>query len=472
MPTACAYLRISLDQLDPSADPQEDRPQRLRRGVTRQRQDVAALAERLGVELAEVFEDNSVSATKVRRADTEWARCLAWIEEHRPDYLLAFKLDRLARTLTDFETLERLGKSTGLRVITVAEGDLFQSAIWPFAAAQAKTEAMNTSLRVRRALQARRERGLDNGGGSRAFGFEDDKVTVIPDEAMVIREMADRVIAGESLNSLCRELAARGIRKPQGGTFLGQPHQLGTLLTRPRYAGLLEHKGEVIGKAAWPAILDESTYAAVRQVILEKKAKYPQGGRPISTLLGGIVRCGLCRTPMRGGATGNGGLTYRCPTEGCGKVVRQRAKIEEFVVERLLADVDTGIIDAERSTLREEVEGLRIEIGEAEHRLYVLHVKHDRREVGESDFYRTLDTLRRQATALQRAYEPALARLRAMQGTEAAADRWESWSVDQRRAFIRSRLAAILVYPATSRGRGAVTIRTGEVELVPATAAP
>ncbi len=50
------------------------------------------------------------------------------------------------------------------------------------------------------------------GGGTRPFGFEADFVTVRESEAEVIRELAERLIGGETLRSLCKDLNERGHR--------------------------------------------------------------------------------------------------------------------------------------------------------------------------------------------------------------------------------------------------------------------
>jgi DNA invertase Pin-like site-specific DNA recombinase len=108
MATAIGYVRISSDVDE------------LRYGVERQRQDVAALAERLGADLVRVFEDNDVSAFTERGPETAWQAMLGYIREHRPDFVLAYRMDRFGRRMGDIEASglscrPHTGCSCGLR---------------------------------------------------------------------------------------------------------------------------------------------------------------------------------------------------------------------------------------------------------------------------------------------------------------------------------------------------------------------
>ncbi len=87
-----------------------------------------------------------------------------------------------------------------------------------------------------------------------------------PAEADAVREAVRRVLGGESLRSIAFDFNKRGIR-PAGGKKNGaskidkwQGSTLRRVLLSPRIAGLREHNGEVVGKAVWPAIIDEATH--------------------------------------------------------------------------------------------------------------------------------------------------------------------------------------------------------------------
>ena len=141
-----AYLRISADRFDDAAllsDLKADR------GVVRQAQKMIALVEE---ETAHVilFVDNDLSASKKRKEAAEWWKALDYVRDEKPPKLLGVKHDRLGRRMADLEDLEDTCRESGnTRVITLADGDLFANPAWPFLAAMAKTEARNTSFRVK-----------------------------------------------------------------------------------------------------------------------------------------------------------------------------------------------------------------------------------------------------------------------------------------------------------------------------------
>ena len=142
-------------------------------------------------------------------------------------------------------------------------------------------ESKLRSDRVKAAVQRNAEAGRRTGGGSRPFGYkiiyhdlgEGSKrqrriigEELEPAEADAVREAVSRVLRGESLRSIAFDFNKRGI-KPAGGKKNGeskidkwQGSTLRRVLISPRIAGLREHNGEVVGKAVWPAIIDEATH--------------------------------------------------------------------------------------------------------------------------------------------------------------------------------------------------------------------
>jgi len=143
----------------------------------------------------------------------------------------------------------------------------------------AADEVAKTRQRVRRKHRELAEAGKVSGGGTRPFGFEPDRVTVRPDEAAVVRELAGRLLAGESLRSLCRDLEARGITTSTGGVW--KPSVLARTLSSARLSGQREHRGEIVGPAEWDAIVTPETTAKLRALGADRS-------RSVIGVLGGI----------------------------------------------------------------------------------------------------------------------------------------------------------------------------------------
>src|SRR5436853_52874 len=81
-------------------------------------------------------------------------------------------------------------------------------------------------------------------------------------EAKIVREIAKRFLAGESLRSLAFELNDRQVPTCGGGPW--RVTTIRSIITNPRYVGLRVHRGEIVGEASWKPILDRATHEQIR----------------------------------------------------------------------------------------------------------------------------------------------------------------------------------------------------------------
>jgi site-specific DNA recombinase len=102
------------------------------------------------------------------------------------------------------------------------------------------------------------------------------------------------------LRSIALEFNRRGI-KPAGGKKNGeskidkwQGSTLRRVLISPRIAGLREHNGEVVGKAVWPAIIDEATHDRLVGLLKDPSRRPVNHGRPRVHPLADLVYCRSC----------------------------------------------------------------------------------------------------------------------------------------------------------------------------------
>ena len=129
--------------------------------------------------------------------------------------------------------------------------------------------------------------------GRRAFGYAKGGRRVIESEAEEFRRAVDELLAGTPLRLIAKRMNERGAQTTAGNPW--HPSEVRTLLRNPRHAGLRVHRGEVVGKGTWPAIIDEDTHRAV-VAILSDPDRQPRG-RPRRT------RCSSC-SPGKLGAGG------------------------------------------------------------------------------------------------------------------------------------------------------------------------
>lgn len=452
--SAIAYLRISEDPLDK------------RLGVERQRADVHELAGQLGVELGQVFEDNDVSAYTARKSTSAWHRALVAIERDRPDYLLVFKQDRIGRRLSDVEGLEELCRATGTRVVAVEGGDVFSNPAWPVLAAVAKMESQNTSIRVRRAQRSRREAGLSVNGGIRPYGFEPDRATLVPHEVAVLRRVANQIIAGQSLRSVVAEL--NDAEEPTVTGARWSVNVLRQTLSNPRYVGeLTKGRGptlEVMGKASWQAVFDRATWEALQAAMV--RVQRASMGAPKRSLLAGLVRCGLCLTPMVSMGTQTRPI-YRCNPNvgGCGRTSRNRHRLDEYVVSFLLERESDELLASERERAFADLRGLNASYNRVRWRLDDASFAHREGRLESRDFYPLYDELRRERSRLERRLGDARRRLEEVKRAEAAREEFDRWPLDRQRAWIASRVVTVIVRQP-GKGRAAIDPETVDIELV------
>lgn len=340
-PRSCALLvRISDDRAGDAA------------GIGRQEADARALADRLGWSVAEVFIENDTSAfkrrmvtlpdgsTAMRVLRPEFRRLLAGIGLGQFDGLIAYHLDRVARDPRDLEDLIDVVERTHVPVETVTgslrlatDSDITMARIGVAIANQASRDA---SRRIRRKHEELAENGQYAGGGARRYGFEPDGVTIREEEAQHLRWAATRVLEGASIASIARDFDRQGVRPVKAARW--STKTLHDQLSSGRIAGLRVHRGEIVGPAAWPAILDRETWD---DVVATLHARGAQRSRPqLKRWLNGLLFCGLCGHHLTGNSTVNGDkYRYWCSpyrADGCGKIAVSGAGAEAEVRRQVL----------------------------------------------------------------------------------------------------------------------------------------
>lgn len=336
---ACIYCRISLARFGDTV--KVDDQERICRDL--------AAARTWTVADHHVYKDNSLSAWRHDRKRPGWDAMLAAIERREIDAIIVYHGDRLIRQPWDLELLLRLAgerrvhlaSPTGQRDLS-NDDDQF---ILRIEAAAACREVASTSRRMKAMFDRQAAKGITRlgGRGGRAFGFEPDGLTVREADKEMIRDVAKRILRGEHVSAICRDLNTRGYRTTTGGEWVHG--SLSKLMQRPRLAGLVAHHGRIVGPAAWPAILDRDTWEAVCAA-LSGKAKV-LGFQPTNAgryWLSGIATCGSCghTVAARHNVRGRSLLGYGCINKTCSKKVHRAIHhVDPFVegaVIELLAD--------------------------------------------------------------------------------------------------------------------------------------
>jgi site-specific DNA recombinase len=451
---AAIYARISDDSEGRAA------------GVERQVEDCKALAERLGWTLCPdadaVLIDNDLSAStrsKVRRPAFD--RLMDGVTAGTYDAVVYYSNSRLTRRPREYEAIIEMVEDTGVRLASVASGtaDLTTAdgrMLGRILAAQDAAEAERIGERVTRALQQRRDTHGRPSPIRRSFGYAAGGEVVVPGEADAIRLGAKLILDGASLREVGRVWTERGIAPLSAESW--NAITVKRALTRPRVAGLIEHKGKVVGEGQFDAILDRATWERVCAAIGDRsnmaRAKYK--GR--EHLLAGLLHCGRCGHRVRVNALRDARGELRPDSfvvcdkatgHGCGGVKRNLAALESYVfavVDARLADVRP--LDPAEDTTAEAQEYSRLSAAReaAEARIATLREQYANGDIDSVDFVPLLRSMRNKVAALE-------AQLRdfEMTGSSLTAEdvrvAWRDGSFEDRREILELVISQIVLHP-------------------------
>lgn len=314
-------------------------------GIERQLSDCRAHAERRGWTVAEEYVDDDISAYSGRRRPA-YERMLEDIADGHRDAILAWHMDRLHRRPIELEELARMCERAGVTTLETVNGafDLGTGdgmLVARMLAAVAANESDSKRRRGRRKSREIAESGRPHMGGSmRPFGFQEDRITHRPDEAQAIRTIADRLLAGESLTSICRSLEADGVTTVTGNTW--RTPVLRQLMLNPRIYGIRVHQGQPLGPAVWEPIITPDKGEALRLLLTNPDRRTNRTARRY--LLSGMCRCHLCGTVMYS-VPRYETRRYLCRSGhdfgGCGRMAVAAVPLEQIISEAVLQRLDS-----------------------------------------------------------------------------------------------------------------------------------
>ena len=175
-------------------------------------------------------------------------------------------------------------------------------------ASVARGEVERKGARQKRAQQQAAQQGRP-AGGRRAFGYAADGITVDKAEAKEIRAAYQTLLAGGSLKSIARRWNGAGALTTMGN---GWTHStVRRTLLNPRYAGRRSYRGEVVGAATWPAIVDDDTFDAA-SALLALPERRTTASTARKYLLPAIALCWVCGSDIATGRTRHHKRVYVC----------------------------------------------------------------------------------------------------------------------------------------------------------------
>jgi site-specific DNA recombinase len=459
-PLHCAvYCRISKDD------------QKNELGVRDQERNCRRLVEDRGDRIVGVYVDNDRKASFGSKPRPDFERLRADLARGDIDLVVCQNQDRLTRDHVELEEFVRLLRSVGHdHFLTAATGRMGITTSnermgYRFKGLFDSSYSEYVSEKVKEKKDSIAREGRPAGGGSRPYGYEEDKVTVNPVEAVVVLEAVQRAAEGEPLYTITADLNTRGVRTVTGKEW--SPNTLKGIVTSPRVAGLRQHRGEIVGDATWEEIVPRDLWDRVRAVLSDPSRE--RRGRPPRNLLTGLLVCGRCGATLMGG-TNNGKPSYACVKRpnwpGCGRLAIAAEPVEEHVIERALRFTTDAELVAGRKQYRAQAKTEEQRLRQA---LKDLKVRERRLVDQVVDLGLPQDVAQRKGAELRQERERLTARLARVGKVIATAEfdqahmrrirqRWDQLSDAERRASLRRVLEKVVIDPVKVRGRHAVDL--------------
>jgi site-specific DNA recombinase len=331
MTSVALYARLS--QADESSN-----------SIASQLSTLRALADREGYTTYDEYVDDGISgySGKVRPG---FQGLLVAVTDGKVDLVLAKHQDRLSR---NDEDLWQLRIASAKHKVRWQMGD--GSIIDPSTASGGLTatitgaiagyESMLKTERLKAHYAAEKAAGRLL-PANRPFGYNPDRLTLHPTEAPAAQAAYRRIMEGGSIYSIVKEWNTDGPtrqRPSRGERWTTQ--KLRAYLLRPGNAGLVrEADGWLEGvTAVWAPLVSVEDFKAVHGILTDPQRRTTPGPKQ-SHLMGGLVRCGVCGSPMRSAVksvTGKPNIpVYKCtnPDRSNGShVVIPTANVDPVVV--------------------------------------------------------------------------------------------------------------------------------------------
>lgn len=383
-PRFAVYLRISKD-----ADGTQD-------ATARQLKDCRTYAKLHRLKIVEVFEDVDLSAYRRGVVRPAYEAMLEGLRSGQFDGVLVWRLDRLVRRTVEFSRFWTICEEAGAELRSVTQSidttDPVGRLVVSILVAFAEMESATTSARLVAKEDHMAHEGRHKSTGRKVYGLSADWSKLDRAEAKVIRQTADRLLAGESPSSIANDLNSRGVPSPRQAEMDAQlsaarrdseaaqsdderraarvrlerleermaklaakPGGLSwnragvvALMRQPRLFGKREHHGEIVADGTWPQILDEATGLRVRQLLTSRRGTGHDGRRRY--LLSGILRCEKCGARMKAQHSASMPGRYVCPPKsegGCGSTTILREPTDAAVTEMVMAALDSPALATE-----------------------------------------------------------------------------------------------------------------------------
>lgn len=295
-----------------------------------QREEVARVAAREGLEVVEVVEELDASGGDNTRPG--WNRAIEAVESGRVGGIVVWNLARFSRSTRDFlDAWDRI-EAAGGRLYSASE-PLDNKLLRTVLAGVAEMERDRAAEGFRAATVSALDRGIYT-AGTIPWGYRRDadrRLEVDPDQAPLVRGAFERKAKGWSAPRIARWVRENGRDiTPEGVSYA---------LRNVAYLGVAR-SGEEVREDAHPALV---TKALFKRCQVRGKQSARTGRLQGKFLLGGIATCAACGYGLRLSSGGrNGTEFYICRHRHCAERAYANAKRLDSYVLNVIEERENG----------------------------------------------------------------------------------------------------------------------------------
>ena len=326
-----------------------------------------------------VYSDEALTGTKEDRSGFQ--RMLADCRAGKIDLVLTKSISRFARnTVTLLKTVREL-KRIGVDVFfeeqnihtMSAEGELMLTILASYAQEESLSASENQKWRVKRNFEAGKPWNCTMLG----YRHKDGVLTVVPEEAEVVRRIFSDYLGGMGIEAIAKELNASGIPTRKNGIWcksgvsriLRNEAYTGGLLLQKTFRENHLTKRTIVNSGELPmyqvedsheAIIDKGTFDAVQAEMERRAEKHTHPGTvPQTYPFTGMLTCGICGKHYRRKVTATGPVWICATYNTLGKAYCPSKQIPE--VKLYIAAIEAmGTVGLDEKLFCNEITAVRV----------------------------------------------------------------------------------------------------------------
>jgi len=279
------YLRVSTDRQATEGDSLEEQENELRK-----------YCDYRNFRIHKLYIERGKSGGNTNRP--EYQMMIQDIEAKKISAVVVKKIDRLSRSLLDFEALMVLLDSHGTDFISLREQfdttTAIGKAMLRITLIFAQLEREQTAERIKDVFTFRAEQGMYN-GGTRPFGYDSlsSELVAHKHEKKAVQFIFENFIKTKSTTTVARNANAEGYRTRNGA--LWDKRQIHKILIHPVYSGKIRWNG-IVSEGVHQPLVTQDTFEIAQQIF--KDRSYQRKSAKVVGVLKDVLVCGDCGGPM------------------------------------------------------------------------------------------------------------------------------------------------------------------------------